>query len=89
MSNPLHIEVVMAWPDHCQSRKLSMSEGATVADAVAQAALQTGGAVVTYAIHGLLASAQQVLRDGDRVELLRPLLADPKENRRRRANAGS
>jgi putative ubiquitin-RnfH superfamily antitoxin RatB of RatAB toxin-antitoxin module len=28
-----------------------------------------------------------VLRDGDRVELYRPLLADPKESRRRRASA--
>jgi hypothetical protein len=26
-----------------------------------------------------------VLRDGDRVEIYRPLLADPKETRRRRA----
>ncbi|WP_305804521.1 RnfH family protein [Stenotrophomonas sp. YIM B06876] len=89
MSEPLRIEVVMAWPDRCQSRQLVMGEGATVADAVAQAALDTADTVVAYAIHGLLASAQQVLRDGDRVELLRPLLADPKENRRRRANAGS
>ncbi|WP_426191334.1 RnfH family protein [Massilia sp. DWR3-1-1] len=28
---------------------------------------------------------ESVLRDGDRVELYRPLLADPKESRRRRA----
>ena len=29
-----------------------------------------------------------VVEDGDRLELLRPLLADPKENRRRRARGG-
>ncbi|PSD48704.1 hypothetical protein C7E25_18760, partial [Stenotrophomonas maltophilia] len=31
---------------------------------------------------------QQVLLDGDRIELLRPLQADPKDNRRRRARGG-
>ncbi len=83
------IEVVMAWPEHCLSRQLYVDEGATVADALALAALETSGEVAACAVHGVLASAQQVLHDGDRVELLRPLQADPKDNRRRRANAGS
>jgi putative ubiquitin-RnfH superfamily antitoxin RatB of RatAB toxin-antitoxin module len=39
----------------------------------------------TCAVHGLVVRPEQPLRDGDRVELLRPLLADPKEARRRRA----
>lgn len=85
----MQIEVVMAWPDRCASHRLSMPDGATLAQAVAQAALADADSVVAYAVHGLLASAQQPLRDGDRIELLRPLLADPKDNRRRRANAGS
>lgn len=37
----------------------------------------------------VLARPTQLLREGDRVELLRPLLADPKDNRRRRARASS
>ena len=35
--------------------------------------------------HGETVVLDQPLRDGDRVELLRPLLLDPKEARRRRA----
>ena len=60
----------------------------TVAEAVEEAALDTGTEAVAMAVHGVLARPQQLLRDGDRVELLRPLLADPKENRRRRARGG-
>ena len=40
--------------------------------------------VVAYAIFGQRADGEAVLRDGDRVELLRPLVADPKEARRQR-----
>ena len=38
-----------------------------------------------YAIFGQRARADTPLRDGDRVELTRPLVADPKDARRRRA----
>lgn len=40
-------------------------------------------------IFGKKKSLDTVLRDGDRVELYRPLLADPKESRRRRASGKS
>ena len=36
-------------------------------------------------IFGRKAPPEQVLREGDRVEIYRPLIADPKEARRRRA----
>jgi putative ubiquitin-RnfH superfamily antitoxin RatB of RatAB toxin-antitoxin module len=37
------------------------------------------------ALHGVRTTPEAVLRDGDRIELLRPLVADPKDARRRRA----
>ena len=83
----MRVEVVLAWPERCLRRELVLPEGSTVADAVA-AALDAAGESVAMAVHGVLARPQQVLHDGDRVELLRPLLADPKENRRRRARGG-
>ncbi|NYF35434.1 RnfH family protein [Stenotrophomonas sp. JAI102] len=83
------VEVVLAWPHRVASRVLTLAEGATVADAVALAAIEGSDRCPAVAVHGLLAKADQRLRDGDRVELLRPLLADPKDNRRRRARAGS
>jgi putative ubiquitin-RnfH superfamily antitoxin RatB of RatAB toxin-antitoxin module len=42
-------------------------------------------AAIGYAIFGQRARADTPLRDGDRVELTRPLVADPKDARRRRA----
>ncbi|HAU79790.1 RnfH family protein [Stenotrophomonas sp. TWI273] len=83
------VEVVLAWPDRAASRVLSLPEGATIAEAIAVAAIDGSAQCPAVAVHGLLAKPDQVLREGDRVELLRPLLADPKDNRRRRARAGS
>jgi len=40
---------------------------------------------IGYAIFGQRAHPDTPLADGDRVELLRPLVADPKDLRRRRA----
>jgi putative ubiquitin-RnfH superfamily antitoxin RatB of RatAB toxin-antitoxin module len=38
-------------------------------------------------IYGKLKTLDTVLRDGDRVEIYRPLIADPKVTRRRRAES--
>lgn len=83
----IRVQVVLAWPERVLDRTLELAEGATVAEAIAAAALEGGRACPAVAVHGVMARADQVLQDGDRVELLRPLLADPKDNRRRRAKA--
>lgn len=85
----LDITLVLAWPEHCQSRVLQLPEGACVADALGAAGLLVPGPQwAAVAVHGVLARPERPLADGDRVEVLRPLLADPKENRRRRARGG-
>lgn len=84
----MRVEVVLAWPERYLRRELILPEGCTVADALEAAALGADGGFVATAVHGVLARPQQALHDGDRIELLRPLLADPKENRRRRARGG-
>ncbi|WP_313439520.1 RnfH family protein [Stenotrophomonas sp.] len=84
----IEVEVVLAWPQQVQSRRVPLEEGATVADAIAAAAIEGSADCPAVAVHGVLARLQQVLLDGDRVELLRPLQADPKDNRRRRARGG-
>lgn len=81
----MRVEVVIAWPDRYLARVVELPEGARVADAVGMAALDPAGEARACAVHGVLARPEQPLRDGDRVELLRPLLIDPKEARRRRA----
>lgn len=87
MPSTLHVQVMQGWPRRFAAVELELPAGATLADAVAASGMQTTG-IGGYAIHGERASAQTALRDGDRVELLRPLQVDPKEARRRRA-AGS
>ncbi len=82
----MKVEVVMAWPRRHQTVVLELPEHATLAQAVEQAGLDRGGEVSGYAIFGVNAEATTPLRDGDRVELLRALQADPKDARRRRAS---
>jgi len=81
----MRIEVIRAWPRRHDSVILALPDGATVADALAAAAFPHQETPAAVAIHGETVALDQTLRDGDRVELLRPLLLDPKEARRRRA----
>jgi putative ubiquitin-RnfH superfamily antitoxin RatB of RatAB toxin-antitoxin module len=81
----LRVQVLLAWPHRLLQCELSMEAGATVADAVRQAGLGHEDEVAGYAIFGVAAEPGAALRDGDRVELLRPLQGDPKEARRQRA----
>lgn len=83
----MKIEVLRAWPHRYQRRVLELHEGASVAEAIAASGIDTEG-VAGMAVFGERAEPAQVLREGDRVELLEPLLADPKQARRRRAGRG-
>jgi len=78
----LRVEVVEAWPGRHRRVELELEEGATVGDALRAARVTAARAV---GVHGRRVGAEQRLADGDRVELYRPLPADPKEARRRRA----
>jgi putative ubiquitin-RnfH superfamily antitoxin RatB of RatAB toxin-antitoxin module len=80
----MRVEVIRAWPRHHESVLLDLPDGATVADALKASGFDQAG-VGAYAVFGERATADEGLREGDRVELLRPLQADPKEARRRRA----
>ena len=85
----LKIEVVYCpRPGDCEQVFLSLAEGASVLDAVTASGLcQRHGLPaqsVETGIWGRKQPPQAVLRDGDRVELYRPLRVDPKEARRLR-----
>ena len=69
---------------------LEVATGSTLADAIAQSGLPEKFEdfeldLTKIGIFGQKTSPDQVLRDGDRVEIYRPLIADPKEVRRQRA----
>ena len=89
----LRVEVCHALPDSALRVALELPAGATVAHALAAAddALRADGVVVDparLAIFGRMVALSDRLVDGDRVEVLRPLLADPKQARRERATRG-
>jgi len=78
------VELLRAWPRRFERAELELPEGATVRDAVRAAGWSDDPEVVAYAVFGQRVEGDALLCDGDRVELLRPLLADPKEARRQR-----
>ena len=83
----MRIELLRAWPRRFEQAMVELPEGACVADAVRAAGWGDDPGAVAYAVFGVRVTPQTVLADGDRVELLRPLQADPKEARRRRVEA--
>ncbi|MEI7038313.1 RnfH family protein [Fulvimonas yonginensis] len=81
------VEVVLALPGRVVLRRLTLGTGATVAQAIAAADLGEDAAWVNpqrLGIFGRRVTPEQPLRDGDRVEIYRPLALDPKDARRRR-----
>lgn len=80
----IRVEVIRAWPRRCEAVTLELADASTVADALAESGIDLGG-ITGFAIFGERVGDAHMLRDGDRLELLRPLQVDPKEARRRRA----
>lgn len=78
----LRIEVLRALPGRLERCALELAEGATVRTALAAAGL---AAPHGAGIFGRRVPLDTPLADGDRVEIYRPLSADPKAARRRRA----
>jgi len=93
MSGRINIELVYALPGEQTLFSQSMPEGATVAQAIKLCGIlekypEIDLAANKLGIFGKLTQADTVLRDRDRIEIYRPLLADPKEVRRMRAGQG-
>ena len=81
----MKIEVVRAWPRRHASRVVEVGEGATVREAIEASGLDASG-TSGQAVFGVRVDPDQRLCDGDRIELLEGLQADPKDARRRRAS---
>jgi len=83
------VEVVYARADAQKVVALELEQGARVADALAASGLADLAATPAHRNHigiwGTLASPDTELRDHDRVEIYRDLVADPKQARRQRA----
>jgi putative ubiquitin-RnfH superfamily antitoxin RatB of RatAB toxin-antitoxin module len=90
VAEPLQVEIAYAEPQRAIVKVFTLAPGSTVADALKLAAGEPDFAAVNWehcapGIFGRAARPEQVLRTGDRLELYRPLSADPKTARRARA----
>lgn len=93
MSGRIRVEVIRADRNHSCRVQLDLAAGATVEVAMRQSGLADvdgfSSPVAGYAVFGERAQPARELVDGDRVELLGALIADPKQARRRRASGAS
>lgn len=90
MSAKLTVEVVYALPEKQYLHKVSLEEGATVEQAIVASGLMRLRPEIDLTSNkvGVWSRAvklQDAVHDGDRVEIYRPLIADPKALRRQRA----
>lgn len=89
----IEVEVLYApSPQRQVLRSLRLAEGATAAQALSASGLfeefpELNGPDLKIGIHARPVERDTTLRQGDRVEVYRPLLIDPKEGRRVRAAA--
>ena len=91
MAEPLTAEVVFALPREQALVTVTLAVGATVGDAIRESGLEQrfpGEHLDTLptGIWGRPVDRDQVVSDGDRVEIYRPLEMDPREARRLRAS---
>lgn len=82
------VDVVFARPERQILRRVRLPAGSTVEDALAASGLaeEVGNlSPERVGIHGEEVPSRAIVRDGDRVEVYRPLRVDPKDLRRLRA----
>ncbi len=80
---PMDITVVLVRHDKLKTSKVSLSEGATVKEALKASGFSLAAAD-RVAVWNVLVDADTLLKEGDRVEILPELTVDPKEARRLR-----
>jgi hypothetical protein len=91
-ADEIDVDVVYAAPTRQFAKKLSLPAGSSVEQAIRASGLleELPGLDLARQRVGIFGEPVQLddrLQGGERVEIYRPLLADPKEARRRRAKA--
>jgi putative ubiquitin-RnfH superfamily antitoxin RatB of RatAB toxin-antitoxin module len=85
----IRVEIAYALRDRQSLITVEMEEGGTVAEAIRRSGVLTEFPEIDLrraqlGIFGQRVSLEAPVRDGDRVEIYRPLIADPKDARRER-----
>jgi putative ubiquitin-RnfH superfamily antitoxin RatB of RatAB toxin-antitoxin module len=91
VADTLTVTVAYAAPGVESLVTVTLPAGATIDDAIAASGIparwRLDATQLAFAIFGHRAKGETPLANGDRVELTRPLFADPKQARRKRAAA--
>ena len=87
----LQVQICYAAPDFQLLRDLEVAAGTTLHEAILQSGILREVAAIDLSvcklgIFGKLKTPETVLRQYDRIEIYRPLIADPKDARRKRAS---
>lgn len=92
MTDTIRVEVAYALPDRQWVIPVQVKRGATMFDAAVQSGIagKVEGLDLEQAPMGVFGKAERkprerVLEEGERVEIYRPLIADPKDARKKRA----
>jgi putative ubiquitin-RnfH superfamily antitoxin RatB of RatAB toxin-antitoxin module len=93
MAESFSIEIAYALPQKQELVHLKLPAGSTVQQAIEASGLKQKHPEIDLAknkvgVFGKLSKLDAPLRDRDRVEIYRPLIADPKEVRKKRAEEG-
>jgi len=90
-----HIQVEVAYGTEQEQTLLAVEgdKGMTVQEAIERSGIlrrfpEIDLAVNKVGVYGKLTKLEAALESGDRVEIYRPLIADPKEQRKKRAAEG-
>jgi putative ubiquitin-RnfH superfamily antitoxin RatB of RatAB toxin-antitoxin module len=92
-AEPITVEVAYARPEEQRIVSLEVMPGTTLRQAIEQSGILEHFTEIDLSnakvgIFGKLKKLDETLRAGDRVEIYRPLIADPKQVRKQRAAAG-
>lgn len=86
----IQVEVCYATPNVQIVRSVVVPAGSSLQAAIERSGVpgmvpETDLEACRVGVYGKLKTLDAILREGDRVEIYRPLVADPKESRRKRA----
>jgi hypothetical protein len=93
MAESIQLEITYAKPERQEIISLKLPAGSTIQQAIEASGLlqrhpEIDLAKTKVGIYGKLSRMDTVVRERDRVEIYRPLIADPKEVRKQRAAEG-
>lgn len=86
----ISVEIVFALPTKATTLTVDVVQGTTAEQAVIQSGIiekcpEIDPTALTLGVWNRTVKAYYELKDGDRIEIYRPLIADPKDARRKRA----